>query len=254
MPATVPCKCLKNFSVPEQAFSTNYHPTILTIVRYPKWAVPFAVCSMAFFRLPLWLNRQVRFWKLMGSGRNGTFDKRPDWQQWAILQVQQSEKQWDGEGPIPLNKLHGRFIKVYWRLFCCHTITYLLQPIEGHGLWSGEQPFGELPRKSDYEGEIAVLTRATIRRKQLNRFWSHVDVVAKQMAGADGFITSYGIGEVPYIRQATFSIWKSKEAMRQFAYKLPQHAEVVKKTYAEKWYSEELFVRFKVLQTIGSLQ
>ncbi len=188
----------------------------------------------------------------MGSGKNGTFDKRPDWQQWAIFQVGNLPENLSSE-TLPA-KLYGSFITAYWKLFRCKTITYLLQPIEGHGLWSGKKPFGELPRKTDYEGEIAVLTRATIRRKKLDRFWSHVGAVAQRMAGAEGFITSYGIGEVPYIQQATFSIWQSKEAMRQFAYKLPEHAEVVKKTHTENWYSEDLFVRFKILHQQGSLE
>lgn len=227
--------------------------TSLTVVRYPGWAVPFAVLSMALFRLPLWLNRKISFYKLMGSGKNGTFDKSPDWQQWAILQVGNVPVYLPDKASLLFN-LYGSFIAAYWQLFRCQTITYLLQPIEGHGLWSGQKPFGELPRKSDYEGKIAVLTRATIRRKKLNRFWSHVGAVAQRMAGAEGFITSYGIGEVPYIRQATFSIWESKEAMRQFAYKLPEHAEVVKKTHAENWYSEDLFVRFRILHQEGTLQ
>jgi heme-degrading monooxygenase HmoA len=68
------------------------------------------------------------------------------------------------------------------------------------------------------------------------------------MATAPGFITSVGIGEVPFIKQATFSIWESKEQMRSFAYKLPLHKEVIKKTHQEKWYSEDMFTRFKVIE------
>lgn len=186
----------------------------------------------------------------MGSGKNGTFNKKPDWQQWAVLQVGNVPELLPQNKKTLLSALYGTFIHVYWRLFRCQTTTYILLPIEGHGTWSGKTPFGQLPRKSDYEGKIAVLTRAAIHRKKLKRFWSHVDPVAQRMYGADGFILSYGIGEVPYIRQATFSIWQSKEAMRQFAYKMPEHADVVKKTHAEDWYSEELFARFKLLLTV----
>lgn len=227
---------------------TNH--TSLTIVRYPPWAVPFAVLSMALFRLPLWLNKRICFWKLMGSGKNGTFDKRPDWQQWAVLQVGKVPADLSLLTPTRLFLLYGKWVAGYWKLFRCQTTTYILQPIEGHGTWSGKEPFGPLPRKTDYEGKIAILTRAAIHRKKLKRFWSHVDPVANRMAMAEGFIISYGIGELPYIRQATFSIWQSKEAMRQFAYKMPEHADVIKKTHAENWYSEELFARFKVLLSI----
>lgn len=182
----------------------------------------------------------------MGSGRNGTFDKTPDWRQWAVLTV--------ASYGLPVTSIAaggtdgvGSLIRGYWKIFRCSTLTFILEPIEGHGLWDGKEAFGPLAKQTDYAGEIAVLTRATIRLNRLKNFWSHVDGVASQMASAEGFITSYGIGEVPFVKQATFSIWQSKEHMKNFAYKLKDHAEVVRKTRQEKWYSEELFVRFKVL-------
>ena len=64
---------------------------------------------------------------------------------------------------------------------------------------------------------------------------------------------SVGVGEVPWIKQATFSIWQTKNAMKQYAYGMKQHAQVIGKTRKEKWYSEELFVRFKVLGASGTL-
>ena len=216
----------------------------LTIIRYRKRFIPFALLAMALFRLPLWLNKQIGFWKLLGSGRNGTFDKTPDWQQWGILCVYKG-------GVPPL--LHGRFIAWWLRLFNCEILTYILEPTEGHGSWDGKKAFGELPSKSDHEGMVAVLTRATIRFGKLKQFWKHVNPVASLMKTADGFITSYGIGEMPWLRQATFSIWKDKEGMKNFAYKMQEHAEVIRKTRQEKWYSEDMFVRFKILKCTGTL-
>lgn len=201
--------------------------------------------SMALFRLPLWLHKQVGFWKLMGCGKNGTFDKQPDWRQWAIL--------YTTKDATPSSLSHSTFINSYIRFLKAQTVTYLLQPIEGHGLWDGKTCFGNLPPHSQYEGEIAVLTRATIRLNKLGRFWQHVPQVAEVMQSTPGFITSYGIGEVPWIKQATFSIWQSKAAMKTFAYNMQQHADVVHKTRKENWYSEEMFVRFKVLACYGSV-
>jgi heme-degrading monooxygenase HmoA len=124
----------------------------------------------------------------------------------------------------------------------------LLNPIEGHGTWDGKKCFGNLPKQTDYAGKIAVLTRATIRLSRLTNFWQHVNPVAEKMATSEGFIKSVGIGEIPWIKQATFSIWESKEQMKNFAYKMKEHAVVVKKTHQEKWYSEEMFVRFEILE------
>jgi hypothetical protein len=42
--------------------------------------------------------------------------------------------------------------------------------------------------------------------------------------------------------------------MKQFAYKMKDHAEVIQKTRKENWYSEDMFVRFKVLQTWGTIK
>ncbi len=200
----------------------------------------------------------------MGSGRNGTFDKTPDLQQWAILTVDSREmtddrkqmrndrgQMTDDRKKQLIKGLYGSFIAKWLHFFKCSTYTYLLTPIEGHGLWDGKEVFGKLPVKSDYNGKIAVLTRATIRIAKLRNFWHNVDDVAQQMAQAPGFITSYGIGEVPWIKQATFSIWESKKDMQNFAYTLQQHKDVIIKTRKEKWYSEDMFVRFMVDNSIG---
>ena len=192
----------------------------LTIIRYRKRYIAFAFLAMMLFRFPLAFNKRCRFWKLMGSGKNGTFDKKPDLQQWAIVSVANLRFKQVQLKHYPANvivqKLYGNFISRWLRFFKCETATYLLESIEGHGLWDGKQAFGNLPPKTDYEGQIAILTRATIRLSKLKQFWKHVDGVAATMANADGFITSYGIGEIPLVKQATFSVWQSKEAMISF--------------------------------------
>ena len=59
-----------------------------------------------------------------------------------------------------------------------------------------------------------------------------------------------GIGELPFIQQATISLWKSVDDVLQFAYKSKIHSKIVKKTREKKWYSEELFSRFYVVEDI----
>ena len=226
----------------------------LTIIRYPKRFTYFALLAMALHRFPFWFNKKISFFKLMGCGKNGTFDKHPDWQQWGIMAVHRQ--------PINLvylkeeeliNQLYGAFINGWFRFFKCETWTIFLEPIEGHGSWDGQQPFGTLAKITDYDGPIAILTRATIRLSKLKAFWQNVNGVAIQMAGANGLITSLGIGEMPFIKQATFSIWQSREAMKQFAYQMHQHKEVIQKTRKENWYSEDMFVRFQPIKTVGTI-
>ncbi len=232
----------------------------LTILRYRKRFIPFALLAMILFRFPLWTNKKISFWKLLGSGKNGTFDKNPDWQQWGILLVHSAEFRVQSRGPDELQskdlkkEMYGSFISKWIRLFNCEVWTVFLEPIEGHGTWDGRKVFGELPVKTGYEGKIAVLTRATIRLSRLKNFWSNVNSVAKQMAGAKGLVSSLGIGELPWIKQATFSIWQNKEVMKDFAYQMKEHAAVIQKTRSEKWYSEDMFTRFKITAATGTIR
>jgi heme-degrading monooxygenase HmoA len=228
----------------------------ITIVRYKKRFIYFAIVAMGLHSLVLRLNRKAKFYKTLGCGKGGTFSKWPDWQQWGILVIQDDiVKHLDPAKNYQqqLNNIYGSFIARWWKFFGCEQWTVILQPIEGHGTWNGKEAFGQLPPKSEYEGPIAVMTRASIRLRKLPRFWKHVEGAANEMAGADGFIFSQGIGEWLWLRQATLSFWESKEQMKQFAYKMKDHAEVIRKTRQEKWYSEDMFVRFTVLATMGSI-
>jgi hypothetical protein len=230
----------------------------LTIVRYPRFLGWAGFLSMGFFRIPLFFNRQINFWKLLGCGKNGTFDIYPNWRQWGILTVINKSSlinEMIDTGEEPNNKfLYGNFIRVWWKFFRCETYTIFLEPIEGHGLWDGKEKFGSLPKETSYNGKIAVLTRATIRINRLKHFWKHVDAVSTQMRNANGFVFSVGIGELPWIKQSTFSVWESKEKMKQFAYKIKEHTDVIRKTRKENWYSEDMFVRFKVIKSFGTVQ
>ena len=217
----------------------------LTIVRYRKRFVPFALLAMAIHRLPMWLQKGCSFWKLMGSGKNGTFSLTPDWQQWGLLTV------WDNKEDF--DDFYGRsFIAKWWNLFSVEKWTILCEPLQSHGKWDGKEPFGN-PNVTDYNGPIAILTRATIRLNRLKNFWVNVDDVSVLMRKSPGYITSLGIGERPFYKQATFSLWNSLDDVRAFAYRSKEHAEVIKKTRTEGWYNEELFARFKPLTTMGTL-
>ncbi len=224
----------------------------LTIIRYKKIAIPFAFLAMAIHRLPLWMNKKISFYKLMGCGKNGTFDKTPDWQQWAILTVQKSNN-FSFDDDTTNDLILGKFVAKWLAFFNCDTYTLLLDPIESHGLWDKKKVFGIHSAKSAYDGPIAVLTRATIRMSKLKYFWKNVAPVASKMNAAQGFLFSVGVGEIPWIKQATFSVWESKESMKAFAYGMKAHAEVIKKTRKENWYSEDMFTRFKIIKVIGSI-
>ncbi|MFP5041266.1 spheroidene monooxygenase [Parasediminibacterium sp. JCM 36343] len=218
----------------------------LTIARYPRYMGFVGIFSMAIFHIPLFINKQISFYKLMGCGKNGSFDKTPDWRQWAVLSVYPSTST---PTPIPI----PAFLKQWYRFFNAEVFTIWLQPIEGHGTWDSKEAFGKLPKQTDYNGPIAVLTRATIRLGKLSSFWKNTPAVSHQLKDADGLIASVGIGEIPFIKQATFSIWESKAHMKSFAYNMKAHTQVIRKTKQEDWYSEDMFTRFIPLSSKGFL-
>jgi len=220
--------------------------TSLTIVRYKYWAIPFAFFSMFLFRISLQFNRKISFYKLMGSGKNGTFDKSPDLKQWAILCVHSNnilEQSTD--------EFLGGFISSWFSFFSTDVFTIILEPIMGHGLWDKKEVFGKINNNNNHIGQVATLTRATIHISKMKHFWKNVAPVANKMTTAKGYIFSVGVGEIPWIKQATFSVWDSMEDMKTFAYSMKEHSDVIKKTRQEKWYSEDMFVRFKIIETFG---
>lgn len=218
----------------------------LTIVRYRKLFIPFALMAMAVHRLFMWLQKGCTFWKLLGSGQNGTFDLQPDWQQWGLLAV------WESRGAF--DRFHKQSaITYWWALFGVERWTILLSPLQSYGKWDAQEPF-ICEDDPIYVGPIAVLTRATIRFNKLKNFWSNVDEVANLMRSAHGYITSLGVGEAPFYRQATFSVWESLDDVKVFAYRSTEHIEVIRKTRAENWYKEELFARFKPIATFGTIR
>lgn len=217
-----------------------------SVVRYRPIFIPIAFLAMAFHRLPLWFNRKCKFWKLMGCGKNGTFDLKPDWQQWALMAV------WENEDDY--NKFKSdSFIAWWWKKFAFEEWTILCAPLASHGQWDGSDPFKTNKYEVSVNDQVVVLTRATIRFSKLRRFWTHVEPVAEIMAKADGYLLSVGIGEAPFFRQATLSIWENMDKMKAFAYASKEHADVIRKTRKEDWYSEELFARFKVISSSGQL-
>ena len=209
-----------------------------------------AFLSMAIFHIPLFLNKKLQFYKLMGCGKNGTFDINPDFNQWALMIFfDEHDYKEPSNSNFPV-KLIGGFISGWWSFFKVKTNIFYLEPYAGHGSWDGREFVSSKKGIDDPSGEIGVLTRATIRLSRLSSFWRAVPAAAENLSQTEGLTYSVGIGEVPFIKQATFSIWENAESMKNYAYKMRAHQEVIRKTRKEDWYAEEMFLRFKVIKKI----
>lgn len=218
----------------------------LTVTKFRGSTVAFAFIGMAVLRLPLWLNKKCKFWKLMGCGKDASVDLPPDYKHWAVLTTWDDRKDYD--------HFNRNSLVIKWfNLFGAENFTILLKPLASHGLWSKEQPFKVGKTNEIPDGKIAVITRAAIRFNRLREFRQNIKRAADAMRIAPGFLLSAGMGENPLFDQATFSIWENAESVKNYAYKTFDHADVIKLTRAREWYKEELFARFSIIDSWGTL-
>ena len=207
---------------------------------------PLAIWHMAADRQKLKKDSQVTFFKLLGTGTGKTFSPRDaDPTLWGlVVTMKESNLAAFDDGEVVLG----------WRKFARSEARFLATPISAHGQWSGTQPFEIDPDLAkNWEGRVLALTRARIRLSKNLQFWRAVPPVTTSLRGSEGVEMAFGIGEAPLGLQGTFSIWRDREAVRTFAYKGVAHADAIRKTQSQKWYSEELFARFALLEVRGSI-
>lgn len=178
--------------------------------------------------------------KMLGTGGGNGFSILPNWGTYAWLCV------WDTEGDADRFFSQNPLFQSFIQKSGAHTTVYL-RPTMAHGRWNNAEPF-QVQSGFDPSVPVAVLTRARIKNSLAHRFWQYVPQVSRSIEPAEGRIFSVGVGELPLIEQATFSLWQTGKQMMDYAYKSRYHAEVVKKTRELGWYSEELFARFSILK------
>ena len=180
----------------------------------------------------------LQFYKMLGTGAGAGFSLRPDFSTYALLTV------WDTEQCKVKAFDKAAILQAFFDRSAEQRI-YSLSPIHTHGNWSGQSPFEV--QKPLGDKPIGVITRATLNPTRLLEFWRHVPQASRAIKQAKGVGFFKGIGEWPFVQQATFSVWESAEAIRTFAYVSQAHASIVKKTRQRKWYKEDMFNRFEVL-------
>jgi heme-degrading monooxygenase HmoA len=180
----------------------------------------------------------LQFYKMLGTGAGAGFSLRPDFSTYALLSV------WDSEDDKKQAFASSPVLQAFFDRSATQR-TFALRPIHTHGKWSGHSPF--VVQKPLGDNPIGVITRATLNPSRLIDFWQHVPQASQAIKEAKGVGFFKGIGEWPFVQQATFSVWESAKAIRTFAYASQAHASIVKKTRERKWYKEDMFNRFEIL-------
>lgn len=182
----------------------------------------------------------LSFFKLLGTGAGQGFSLMPDFSTYALLTV------WEDQDSADHFYRNNTLIQSY-QARAANIRRLSLANTASHGLWSGLNPFVPTETQPFKKRPVAIITRATLRPQRLLSFWRAVPQASKAIETAQGVQFYKGIGEWPFIQQATISIWNSMEEVMQFAYKDKAHKEIVKQTKKERWYKEDLFARFLVV-------
>lgn len=232
----------------EQTYEETPSQPMLVTVRFlhfkglsAQWN---ALAEMGRSRFQDWRANGLVFWKHLGSGAGKGFSVLPDLSTYAWFGVWESHD--DAARFFTQDKR--------WAGLCAlatHWTGWDGIPFRAHGTWNGKQPFRIDADFGDWNGPVAVLTRASIKRSQALRFWMNVPGSSRNLDEQPGLIFAKGVGELPLIEQATLSLWDSVAAIQSFAYKGKSHSPMVKKTRDTGWYSEEMFVRMAVINEYG---
>ncbi len=222
------------------------------LVTFHLWGVarrqiPWALSRMLRHRPALHRAPGLRFARLLGTGHGRSFTPRDaDLRHWAVL------ASWDT--PEAAADFDRGPIAAEWDAHCDERWKLALRPLSSTGLWSGSTPFGTQRRGAARESgtaPCAVLTRARLAPAKAATFWRAIPPVAAAVATAPGLRFARGIGEAPIGLQATFSVWDDAASAAAFAYACPAHRTVVDRTPSARWYAEQLFARFAVIEANG---
>jgi hypothetical protein len=213
--------------------------------RVNRSRILWAIFRMALDRRILRRSPTIHFWKLLGTGKGETFTPRDaDPKRWGLLITIDETALVEFEK----SKLISR-----WNNNSESQFAATLKTIAVHGKWSGKSPFKAEVAPIDWNGKVVAITRARIKWRKNFLFWRSVPPVTTSLKAAPGLIKAIGIGEAPIGLQGTFSIWEDPKTISYFAYRGEAHKAAIAATAREKWYAEEMFARFALIESRGEL-
>ncbi len=208
------------------------------------WNQFWAFRHMGFARRPLRCLPGLEFFKLLGIGRRRGFHPAPNWGAYCILAT------WSSLDAARENIESSRIFDGY-RSHATEDWTLYLSTVRSRGRWDQRQPFTPYGHCL-VEPPVGILTRASISWWRARSFWSSVPAVSDMCLEQSAVRFTIGMGEWPVSHLTTFSVWEDFESLKNFAYTDGHHRRVMLRARREKWFEEELFVRFRILGTRGS--
>lgn len=203
------------------------------------------VARLAADRARLARVKGLRFSRLLGTGAGDDTAPSADLRRSALFAV------WSDEADLDAFVDHHPIAR-RWRRAAEQWHVRLLAA-GGHGAWGGVPVLDLIDTANAAGGDpVAVVTRARLHRGAVVPFARVGRGVAGEVHRADGLLGVVGIGEVPFGRLGTFSVWRSGADADRFVRDMPVHRDVVRRARTEGWYGEELFARFVPIDSWGS--
>lgn len=191
------------------------------------------------------------FGKVMGSGADGGFGLRPSPGHQSLLGLFEHQDQAHAFLASPLVQAYRDRAAEQW---CA-----VLQIDSARGDWDGHpwdathpEQLGAPPDpRQEPVHPLAVLTRASISPSKAMAFWRYAPATQTAMQSAAGCRLAIGLGEAPLLRQCTFSLWDSNEAMLEYAQQ-GSHRQAAQAAHRQGFFSESLFLRMRLLTHSGA--
>jgi hypothetical protein len=181
------------------------------------------------------------FSKVLGSGHDGGFDLKPSASRQGMFVLFDSAQA--AQDFITASTLVHDYQQRSDEL-CCVT----LKTFSCRGSWDGMQ--FQVNTEAPAQGPVAALTRASIKFSKAPAFWRHAPSSQASLDGVAGCQLAVGLGEAPFFRQATFSIWDSVADMNAYA-RTGAHLSAIQAAQQHGYFSESMFARFVPLRIQG---
>jgi heme-degrading monooxygenase HmoA len=184
------------------------------------------------------------FSKVLGSGFEGGFGLRPSPSRQGVFALFESFQ--TAQNFIDYSPLFHAY-QERSQEFCWAT----LKTFSCRGSWDGMN--FQANTEPPIQGPVAALTRASIKISKAHAFWRHAPPSQSSLEGAKGCQLAVGLGEAPFFRQATFSLWDGLADMNAYA-RTGAHLEAIQAAQHHGYFSESMFARFVPLRVHGQWQ
>lgn len=226
---------------PVEALSDAPRFAVLALMHYRPRSLLWGLSRLVLGARGVGKHPGLRFVRVLGSGREGGFGLSPGLRyQGLMVFFDEAQQAQDFAARAPA--IQQRLAR------SDESLVAVLCATSARGSWGGVpmQPGAD----ANPHSPIAVLTRASIRPAQAATFWRHSPASEQDLARAEGCQLAIGLGEAPVLRQATFSLWDNAEAINAYA-RHGAHGHAARNAWREGWFSEWMFVRFRVLSLQG---